>query len=126
MSDFFHWLPGLFAVVDANFKIVSANKAFVEHVSPGHGNPTGKEIFVLFNTPRHALQAALDNVRIHKQPGSPLLFTEADKTVRIEFTPVLENGGVSFIILKIEYGIAQAATDTHDLFANLGSIFSIL
>ena len=119
MSDFFHWLPGLFAVVDANFKIVSANKAFAEHVSPGHGNLTGKEIFALFDTPRHALEAALHNVRINKQPGSQLLFTEADKTIRIEFTPVLENGGVPFIILKIEYGTAQAATDTHDLFANL-------
>src|SRR5882762_6035669 len=98
MSDFFHWLPGLFAVVDANFKIVSANKALVELVSPSHGNTIGKEVFDLFNTPRHVLQAALDNVRINKQPGPPLLFTDAGKAVKIEFTPVLEKGSVPFII----------------------------
>jgi PAS domain S-box-containing protein len=121
MSDFFHWLPGLFVVVDTNFKIVSGNKAFVEYASPRHGDIISKEIFTLFNIPRHVLQAALDNVRINKQPTSPLLFAEGDKTARIEFTPVLENDNVSFIILKIEHGPGnvQNATDTHDLFANL-------
>jgi PAS domain S-box-containing protein len=121
MSDFFQWLPGLFVVVDANFKIVSANKAFVEYVSRGHGNIIGKEIFTLFNTQRPVLQSALDSVLISKQRGTPLLFTEADKTISIEFTPVLEDGGVPFVILKIEYipVIVQNAADPHDLFANL-------
>ena len=121
MSDFFQWLPGFFVVVDANFKIVSANKSFVEHVSQAQGNIIGKEIFTVFNAPQPVLQAALDSVLIHKQPGPPLLFADADKTVRIECTPVLEGAGNPFIILKVEYipGIVQPATDPHDLFVTL-------